>query len=148
MRQRHDFVPDARFELHELVDHCQGLGKFGYFRIPFSLHLLHYFLEMGMSSIDLPLNNVRTFFEIGSDITHDITPVFTVGLRQRIADRALVAVLWPLRGKRSRFFLLGVETCRTFMAFPLPELPRIIFGSKIKLCPAFIRKGSTQKTFI
>ena len=27
-------------------------------------------------------------------------------------------------------------------AFPLPELPRIIFGFKIKLCPAFIRKGS------
>jgi hypothetical protein len=108
MRQRHNFVAHARFELHELVDHCQGLGKFGYPRIPFSLHLLHYFLEMGMSSIDLPLNNVRTFFEIGSDITHDITPVFTVGLRQRIADRALVAVLWPLRGKRSRFFLLGV----------------------------------------
>ena len=108
MRQRHNFVADAKFELHELVDHCQGLGKFGYPRIPLSLHLLHYFLEMGMSSIDLPLNNVRTFFEIGSDITHDITPVFTVGLRQRIADRALVAVLWPLRGKRSRFFLLGV----------------------------------------
>ena len=65
MRKRHDFFPDARLELHELVDHCQGLGKFGYPRIPFSLHLLHYFLEMGMSSIDLTLNNVGTFFEIG-----------------------------------------------------------------------------------
>jgi hypothetical protein len=56
------------------------------------------------------------------------------------------------------------QTCRTLMTFPLPELPRIMFGSKIKLCPAFIRKGSwielpdrftffigistTQKTFI
>jgi hypothetical protein len=65
MRQRHNFVPDATFELHELVDHRQGLCEFGYFRIPFSLHLLHYFLEMGMSSIDLTLNNVGMFFEIG-----------------------------------------------------------------------------------
>jgi len=28
------------------------------------------------------------------------------------------------------------------MAFPLPELPRIIFGFKIKFRLAFIRKGS------
>ena len=52
-----------------------------------------------MSSIDLTLNNVGTFFEIGSDITHYTTPVFAVGFRQRIADRALVAVVWPLRAK-------------------------------------------------
>jgi len=99
MRQRHNFVPDATFELHELVDHSQGLCEFGYFRIPLSLQLLHYFLEMGMSSIDLTLNNVGTFFEICSDITHYTTPVFAVGFRQRIADRALVAVVWPLRAK-------------------------------------------------
>ena len=99
MRQRHNFVPDATFELHELVDHSQGLCEFGYFRIPLSLQLLHYLLEMGMSSIDLTLNNVGTFFEIGSDITHYTTPVFAVGFRQRIADRALVAVVWPLRAK-------------------------------------------------
>jgi hypothetical protein len=65
MRQRHNFVPDATFELHELVDHGQGLCEFRYFRIPLSLQMLHYLLEMGMSSIDLTLNNVGTFFEIG-----------------------------------------------------------------------------------
>ena len=34
------------------------------------------------------------------------------------------------------------QTCQTLTAFPLPELPIIMFGFKIKLCPAFIRKGS------
>ena len=31
------------------------------------------------------------------------------------------------------------QTCQTLTTFPLPELRRIIFGSKIKLCPTFIQ---------
>jgi hypothetical protein len=36
----------------------------------------------------------------------------------------------------------GLNCCQTLTAFPLPELPRIIFGFKIKLRLAFIRKGN------
>jgi len=36
----------------------------------------------------------------------------------------------------------GLNCCQTLTAFPLPELPRIIFGFKIKLRLAFIRKAS------
>ena len=32
-----------------------------------SLQMLHYLLEMGMSSIDLTLNNVGTFFETAEE---------------------------------------------------------------------------------
>ena len=34
------------------------------------------------------------------------------------------------------------QTCQTLTTFPLPALPRIIFGFKIKLRLAFIHKGS------
>ena len=44
------------------------------------LHLLHHLFKMSVSSLHLRLNKVGAFFEIASDITHETTPVCTVGL--------------------------------------------------------------------